>query len=323
MNRRLVYAALAGAALLAGFALLLPTLDLTDTRFSAYGNDDEDASLLVNGLRQQGYEVAALTMGTSALDGIDQDQTDAVYLAVGPERGYTGAEARTVETFIMQGGTAIVLDDTGASDGLLERFGLEKGHRLLSTEGNPSVVQATIQGSLVNLWEPVELLVPEDAEHVTVLAEAGNRTVKDASGTGEIDEADPSCRDGCPLVVSVDHGEGTLIVVGDATFATNRYAEGSGVIGLVTGLATDEAPAQRALVVMDESRHVSGASEIGLTVFRVLTAPLSLQGVAYGLSGLIGGATAWSLYHREDQAWPEHDPGLQAPYMGEAEEGEP
>lgn len=321
LDRRAVLAIAAVAAVLVAFAFLLPTLDLRDTQFSAYGSEDDDASLLVNGLRQQGYEVASVTLGTTALDALDTDRVDAFYVAVGPDRGYPTTEASAVEGFVEAGGTAIVLDDTGASDALLERFGIAKGQPLISTVGNPSVVQVSIDDALVNMWEPVELEPPQ-GEGVTVLAQAHDETAKDASRTGQVDPEDPTCEDGCPVVVKVERGEGAFIAIADATFATNQYAGGSGVIPLVAGLASEEATGQRALVVVDESRHVAGVSEVGLTLFRVLMAPLGLPGVAYGLSALVILAGAASLVYREEASWSPHDPGFDDPYLEEVTEHE-
>lgn len=313
-KRRVVTVGAAVAALLVAFALLMPTVDITQSQFSAYGSSDADASLFVNGLRQQGYEVASLTLGTPALSGLDADRVDSFYVAVGPDRGFSATEARALEGFVEDGGVAFVLDDGGASDGLLERFGVQKGAALLATEGNPSVVQVTVGESLVNLWEPVELVVSEEAD-ATVLASAGDRVAKDASGTGEIDEADPSCEDGCPVIVRVDRGAGSLFVIADATFATNQYAQGSGVIPLVAGLAEEHTTGQRAIVVADESRHVAGVAEVGLTVFRVVMAPLGEVWVASAIALAVVGAGAWAIMRREDSTWPEHDPGFDDPYL--------
>lgn len=323
MNRRVALGAAAAVALLVAFAIVLPTVDLLDTQFSAYGSadDDEAASVFVDGIRQQGYEVASVTLGTPAVEGLDLDRTAAFYVAVGPDRGYPSPEADAVEDFVEAGGVAIVLDDEGASDALLERFGVSKGADLLSTEGNPSVVESNVDGTLVNFWEPVELLVDEDAD-ATVLATAGNRTAKDASGTGEIDAADPACDEGCPLVVRVDKGEGSLVVFGDATFATNQYAPSSGAVPAVLSLLaepTEEGTAQRALVVVDESRHVAGVAELGLTVFRVVMTPLGYPGVALALGGIVAAGGVASAIRHEDVAWSPHDPAFDDPYLEEDE----
>jgi hypothetical protein len=325
VNRRWLLGGAAALAVLVAFALVLPTLDLSDAQFSAYGDSDEDASLVVNRLRGQGFEVASLTLGTPALDGMDPERSDAFYLAVGPDRGYPTPEVDAVERFVEDGGTAIVLDDTGASDALLDRFGLDKGAPLLSTEGSTSVVRVDAAGRLVNLQEPVELVVQEGTD-ATVLGAADNSTAKDVGRTGTVEAEDPTCEGGCPVVVRVDRGDGSLYVVGDATFATNRYASGSGAISLLGGLAGDETTGQRAVVAVDESRHVAGPSEIGLTLFRVLMTPLGLTGVAAGLSALVLAAAVAAAVRREDAAWPEHDPGFDDPYLDtEAEplEGSP
>lgn len=319
MNRRLVFGGAAVLAVLVALTFLLPTLDVTDTRFSAYGDADDDASLLVNGLRQEGFEVASLTLGTPALDGVDPDRTDAVYVAIGPDRGYPGPEADAVVGFAERGGTVVVLDDTGASDELLDRIGVEKGASLLSTEGNPSVVDVALESTRVNLWEPVELQVDGDAD-ATVLATTGNGTAKDVNKNGQIDPEDPTCDAGCALIVRAEVGEGAVYVVGDATFATNQYAQGSGAIPALTELAQRDAGNQRALVVADESRHVAGVSEVGLTVFRLLTTPLGVPLVAYTAAGLVVVGAFFSILRRDEVAWPEHDPRLDDPYLDAIEE---
>lgn len=321
MNRRQVAIGAAVVLGLAAFALVLPTLDLSSTSFSAYGSDADDTSMAVNGLRASGFDVSALSLGPTALSGVDVDRTDAVYLAIGPERGYTGAEADALFSFVEEGGVAIVLDDTGASSTVLERVGVDRGPVLLSTQGDESMVNLAFGPNRVNLWEPVELVPGEDAD-VTVIAEAGNRTVKDAGGTGEVSPEDPTCAGGCPVAIRATHGEGSLYVVSDATFATNQYQNASGVHQALESLTQEHLTGQRALVVVDESRHVAGFSEVGLTLFRTLLVPAGMDLVPHVLAGGVGMVAVWAAVNRESVPWPTHDPGLDEPYLREDEDQE-
>lgn len=324
MSRRVLLVAGGLLAALVALGLLLPTIDVLDTPFSAYGTSEDDTSVLVNGLRTQGYQVASLTLGPQALTGVDPDRTDAFYLAIGVDRGYTGAEVDALVDFVEQGGTAIIMDDTGASDALLDRLGLAKGPTLLSTTGDqPSVVPIQAQGQLVNLWEPVEL-VPQQGADVTVLASAENTTAKDTNGNDQIDPEEPTCAGGCPVLVRKAIGQGTVYVVSDPTFATNKYATSAGAIPLVQGLTQEHTTGRRALLIVDESRHVAGPAEVGLTLFRMIMAPLGLPAVPWIAAGLVGvGATA-SYLRRGEAGWESHEPGLEEPYLPLAteEEGE-
>lgn len=322
MNRRLLAI---GAAVVAGvvaLALVLPTLNVLDSPFSAYGTGDQDTSDLVGGLRTQGYEISSMTLGPNALTGVDASRTDAFYLAVGVDRGYTQPELNRLTDFVRAGGTAIVLDDTGASDALLERLGLEQGDLLLSTTGDqPSVVKVEVDGNIVNLWEPTEIVVTDDAD-VTVLAHADNTTAKDTNENQQVDREEPTCAGGCPVAVHADLGQGSVYVVSDATFATNKYATSSGSIQLVSSLAQEQTSGRRAQLIVDESRHVAGPAELGLTVFRLGTIPLGLPAVPYAAAGLVAAAAVVNALRRDQAAWPEHDPRLDEPYLEPVEDQE-
>lgn len=315
MNRRKLAIGGALVAALLVLVLLLPTVDLANTSLSAYGSESDDVSIATNSLRQSGYQVSSLTLGPTALNGVNPDRVDALYLSFGVERGYTGAELDALFSFVEQGGTAVVLDDTGASESLLDRLDVDKESGLLSTRGDPSNVRVVVNDSQVNLWEPVELEPGEDAD-VSVIATAGNGTVKDVNGDGEISESEPTCGsgDGCPVALRADRGQGRLYVIGDVTFATNDRAEGSGIIQVLGSIAQRHGTGQQATVIVDESRHVAGAAEVGLTVFRTLLVPTGFTNVAYAISGLVLVAAAYSARDRGTQSWPEHDPGLDEPY---------
>lgn len=320
MNQRAVIIAGGVLAALVALALVLPTLDVLETPFSAYGDGDDDVSILVNGLRTQGFEAASLTLGPPALDGVDPGRTDAFYLAVGVDRGYSQPEVDALYRFVERGGTAIVMDDTGASDALLDRLGVQKGARLLSTTGDqPSVVPVEIETNLVNLWEPVELVPSEDA-NVEVIATAENTTAKDTNQNDQVDPEEPTCAGGCPVALRSDVGEGTIYVIGDPTFATNKYATSAGAIPLVTSLAQEETTGRRALIIADESRHVAGPAEVGLTMFRVITTPLGISWIAYTAAGLVLAATGLAIARRGEIIWPEHDPGLDEPYLPQTDQ---
>lgn len=304
------------AAVALAILLLLPSLNVFDAQLSAYGSADDDASFAVNGLRQEGYEIASLKLGPSALSSLDLGRVDAIYLSIGVDRGYTGAELDALMDFVERGGTAIVLDDTGAAGSLLDRVGVRRGPLLLSTEGtDPSRVPVTIDGIPVDMQEPASLEV--EGEDVEVIGRSSNLTAKDADGDGEIDASDPTCNPGCAVAVEATIGEGNVIIIGDPTFATNRYAQRTNAIQLLRHLADEAATGgQRALVIVDESRHVAGPSEIALSIFRTPIQPLALGGVVpWVVGGLSLAATAYGVYGRDEETWVDHDPGLEEPYL--------
>lgn len=324
MNRRLLVIVAGTLAALIAFALVLPTLDVLESPFSAYGDDDADISLLVNGLRAQGYDVASLTLGPPALSGVDAAREDAFYLAVGVDRGYSQPEIDALLSFVQEGGTAVVMDDTGASDALLAELGLQKGATLLSTTGDqPSVVRTQIAGTLVNLWEPVEI-VPQEGADVTILASADNTTAKDTNGNDQVDPEEPTCAGGCAVAVRAELGEGSIYVLGDPTFATNKYYQTAGALPVMQNITeTERTAGSRSLIIADESRHVAGPAEVGLTLFRLIMAPLGLPFVAYGAAGLVVAAAGFSSFQREEGTWAEHEPGFEDPYLPETADGGP
>lgn len=314
MNRRL----LAGGAIVAGllaFSLVLPTLQLGDTAFSAYGSSEEDTSDLVGGLRVQGHEVRSLTLGPSGLEGLDPAETDVLYVSLGVDRGYTQPELDALWTFLEAGGRAVVLDDTGASGSLLDRLEVDRGSMLFSTTGDqPSVVRVTIGDQAVTLWEPTEL-APREGSDVEVLARADNTTAKDTNQNNEIDAQEPTCQGGCAVALRQEVGEGRITVISDVTFATNRYASGTNVIQLFLDLATQDTQGRSSLIVVDESRHVVGAAEVGLTAFRSLVVPLGIPYVPWIVAGLTLVATGAAVARRGEGTWEPHDPRMDERYL--------
>lgn len=310
---------LIGAAVLVlalGLALILPTLDLTDAPFSAYDTEEKGTSVLIGGLRAQGFQVQALSLGPSGIQGIDPTTTETLYVAIGVDRGFTGPELDALFDFIEEGGQAVILDDTGASQSLLNRLEVDRGSLLFSTTGDqPSVVQATVDGQAVTLWEPVEL-IPQASSTVEVLATTETTVAKDTNDNGEIEANEPTCGGaGCVVAIRQSMGEGRLTFIADATFATNRYASGTDVIQLVVDLAAGTGQSQRSLVVVDESRHVAGPSEVGLTAFRTLLVPLGIPMVPWIVTGLILVATVAAVLRRSSGEWEPHTPGLDNRYL--------
>lgn len=208
-------------------------------------SDDDSFSLVMNGFRQQGYEVSGAGLAFDWLGGWHSERGDVTYVSFGVGE----SQAVRAQNVAEEGDVAILLVDDGAPS-KLDRFGIQTGQPILSTEGNASVVEIQSKEALVHVYEPVELAV-SDTANVTVLASVGESFVKDASQTGRIDEGDPQCKGGCPLVVQVDHGEGEVIVIGDTTFATNRYAQGSGAIPFLLSISNERATGQAAKTYYD------------------------------------------------------------------------
>lgn len=332
MNRqRALIGGGAGLAAIIALLLVLPSLQLLDAPLSAYGSDDDDASLLVNALRAQGFDVSSLLIGPSALENVDTDQADPVYLAVGVDRGYTEAELDTLFDYVERGGTAIVLDDTGASKSLLDRLGVRTLGTVFATQSengtqsrdevNPSVVRVDIAGTIVNLWEPVAL--DTEGAEVTIVGETSQLAAWDADDNDRIDASDPTCTPACTVAIEHRAGTGRLIFVADATFATNAYSQRAGAPQLVEAIAAQQSTGQRAQIIVDESRHVLGPAEVGLTLFRTLHLPATLDILPWGVVGLLAIMGVTARRGRDTEDWADHDDGLDAPWHAPEARDEP
>jgi len=163
-------------------------------------------------------------LGTSKLAGIlsgmgfevsrgslaDVDPTG-VYVVVGPERGYTPAEAGLFEELLRRGLRAVVADETGVANTLISRLGFRVSGSYL------------VRGSAPPGWGEV------------VRIECPGGPVFTSTRVSYIDSAPPGAEFLCwavvdgaryPVVARYRLGRGVLVVVSDSSVFTNFMVEG-------------------------------------------------------------------------------------------------
>ena len=174
------------------------------SQMSAYGSDPlwNDITLFAEDLEDEGnYDVRCVTFSPSVLDTVENPE-ETLFIMIGPEREYTGAEAGVISRFVERGGSIILADDSGRANSLSEKAPRDSplrdssrysGDILLSLdcEKNPRLVKTTARfgGSRYELLlnEPTALTGPEDQS----LAESSVNSWMDVNGNEEYDPEEP------------------------------------------------------------------------------------------------------------------------------------
>ncbi len=134
-----------------------------------------------------------------------------VYLVIGPDRPFTRAEALAIAGAVEEGARALLADETGNIDPVLEALGLPVLGGLVYNESSRG-----------GGWEWTVSIHCSGLEGVYY----STRVARVEQGPGTV-----VCRagDGSPVAVQYRVGEGTVLVVGDSTlFANFLYEEGYG-----------------------------------------------------------------------------------------------
>jgi hypothetical protein len=180
-----------------------------------------------------GISSVAMNDRTAPLDDFSllrQAGPDDTLLIIGPSASYTGQDVADVSSFMLNGGRAIVMDDYGTADTLLESLGspIEIRHVPLCQDVDfyrspslPLVNGIAYHGitdnvSILAFNHPVSLLLSGDA-----------RPLARTSSKGWLDADDNSTIDGnetfgsYTVMAQAGYGKGELIVAGDADLLVN------------------------------------------------------------------------------------------------------
>jgi hypothetical protein len=209
------------AASLIMLALVAGTLLLSNASFSL-GNPQWDgiSSVAMNGR----------TAPVSDFGQLRQASAGDTLLIIGPSAGYTEQDARDVASFLLNGGRAIVMDDYGTANTLLEN--LSSPVRIYpvplcqDVDYYHSPALPLVRGiTYGDITDSVEVLAFNHAVPLNLsgdalpLAATSSRGWMDANDNGALD--DNEIFGSYTLVARAGYGNGELIVAGDADLLTN------------------------------------------------------------------------------------------------------
>lgn len=147
-------------------------IERSEVHQSAYGTDWNDLSSFREDIKAQNLTTTSIVSSPLLLEEI-QSPSDTVFVISGVERdtislpsfsgdssvinlveglGYSNSEIEAIRTFVERGGTLIMLDDFGYSQGLAEDFGLGfSGHQLYDTQTwDPSLDYNFVWSNITN-----------------------------------------------------------------------------------------------------------------------------------------------------------------------------
>ncbi len=199
--------------------------------------------LIKESLLQENYEVLNLSLAS-------QDYTvpkDArVVVLAGPERGFTTAERQALQSYLKAGGRMLVMLQARYESGLeavFETYGMQVGNNIvvdpdqnlqrdytvpLITDFEDHPITQSLQGTAVffPLARSVQVNAPPDGSKATglMLTSKSSWGESNLSEQALIQKDDADLAGPMTLAVALEQDKTRLLVVGNATFISNRFA---------------------------------------------------------------------------------------------------
>ena len=228
----------------------------------------------------------------------ERDPRNTLYMAVGPERPYTGPEIKALQDFIKRGGRAVILDDRGVVNPFIENFGIR-------ITGYPVYDQYYLKSPPFLLMEVnvrafsgvvlTDMPTTVESRYALVWAHTSEEGWIDFNMNGILDpEASPlEVKGSYPLVVEYNpfftenSSVGNIIVISDSSIFMNDLLPRANNTAFLKTLVQYMLP-RGGKVIVDESVHRPPSAHSSL-LRGLLRALLYLQitGVSWSLSILV------------------------------------
>lgn len=282
-------------------AVLLCTLSVATiavgTSSAAFGpyNYGWNGSSDFRSLAEDSEAEVTVAHSTAAYHPVNDDQTTAFVL--GPTDSYTESEAQSVSAFINRGGTVVIAaDGSRQTNQLLETIGVDSrfdGRQLRDEQRhhrNPALPYAspvedsplTQNGSRLTLNHAT---VVSPANNGEVLVNSSAFSYLDANANDELDDAEPVRQ--YPVVVREEHGNGSVILVSDASIFTNAMLDRPANEQFARNVLTDSET-----VLLDYS-HSNGIPTV-IVLLQAASDSRVVQWVS-GLALIAGAGVAWRV----------------------------
>ena len=206
--------------------------------YSIYNEDDLGASKLRESLEYLDYNISRILLSPIILSANNKIK---MIIIIGSERAYSSAEIDIYEKFVNEGGALIIFEDFGPARKVAERFEISFLPGMLKETQDALIVnrpsQFFIQELLVNqLIEEITLpplMVSEAASVIDFNGFLRGETIPlllsypsafiDVNDNDILDRSDLHIPVGTPLGLFKEVGNGTLVVISDASIPLNQY----------------------------------------------------------------------------------------------------
>ncbi len=268
-------------------------------------------------LGDAGFEVEPLSL----VEASDVPEGTAVLVVAGPNKALFANEVEAIGRFLDRGGRALVLVDPGVESGLeplLERWGAKLGNDLVVdpnpaaiargfgadapvvTQLEPHPITNPLKGGAALLFFWVRSVTPaltEGKQTVTTLALTGATSWAETQFAlgGEAEKGDDDVPGPVPIALAIHKTttgglspEARLVVVGDSSFATNRFfsvgADGDFFLNAVSWAAGEDdritiRPKQRGATRVPLTER----QLYGIIFFSVNLMPLAIMGFGFSV----------------------------------------
>lgn len=253
---------------------------------SAFVAGGQGAQTVVEEAQGLGLDALRLSASPSALGrGLQADPARTLLVVASPQAPYTAAEADAVARWVERGGRLLVADAFGQAHTLTAPYGIAfERVRLVDPSESPTW-DATVgrETFKVGPSAPTALLITPGLPAL-VLASSPPASFIDRDGDGLIGAADP--QGAFPVIASIGHGLGKVIVVADPGLFTSdgaRLAENRAFVAALLQQALPDGGA----VLVDESRAVEDPALASAAAALSAAAAMPWRAVLAGLAILL------------------------------------
>jgi len=222
------------AVLLVTLSVMVVAVGTSSAAFSSYNYEWDGSSDLRTLAEESGADVH-VARSTAEYRNVESDRTTA--LVLGPTGSYAESEVGAMTAFIESGGTLVVAADGGAgTNRLLDGLGVEsefdgrqlrdeqRFHRSPALPIASPVAESTLTQdvSRITLNHGTAVSPSDDA---TVLANSSAFSYLDTNANAELDDDEPVRQ--YPVIVREEQGNGSVVLVSDASVFINTMLERS------------------------------------------------------------------------------------------------
>jgi hypothetical protein len=206
--------------------------------YSIYNEDDLGASKLRESLEYLDYNLSRILLSPIILSA---NKMMSMIIIIGSERAYSAAEIDAYENFVNDGGALIIFEDFGPARKVAERFGItffpgvlkETQEALIVNRPSQFFIQELLVNQLVEEITLPPLMVSEAAGIIDLDGILHGQTIPllltypsafiDVNDNDILDRTDLHSPVGTPVGLFKEVGNGTLVVISDASIPLNQY----------------------------------------------------------------------------------------------------
>ncbi|MEM3466868.1 MAG: DUF4350 domain-containing protein [Metallosphaera sp.] len=232
---------------------------------------------------------------------LDPDST--ILFIIGPEKNISDNYVSLVKAFLKNGGTVVLMDETGVSNRLLESLNINiriENHPMLDPvfyEGSWKLPKITSLKSWLSSANEIVMNMPSTLEvgsNTTVIAYSSPFSFLDLNGDGEYTLGEPVGP--FPVAAEAAFSRGKIIVFADSSMFLNSMIEKGGNLKLLKNLVGDK------MMVVDTSLWQTQASDTLKTISSILLLTFSMPDIKYSAAIMLAAiAYVWASSTRRQE----------------------